>query len=310
MFDLVMAYAMDLVIGDPRWLPHPVRWIGSMIKEGEVLARRYIQRERLSGIILSIGIIGLIYLFVKGFLYIMDLIHPLTRTIMGVILVFFSLSIKDLSSHATSVYIALKEGELPMARVCVGRIVGRDTFMMDEGEVIRATVESVAENTVDGVIAPMFYAMIGGPALALTYKVVNTLDSMIGYKDKRYERFGWAAARLDDLLNFIPARISALLIPLSALILMKNFKNSLLTIIRDAKNHPSPNAGIPQAGVAGALGLRLGGVNYYHGRMEKRPFIGRGVVNFSSKHIIDSVSIMKISSLLMLFGCLLFHHLM
>jgi len=164
------------------------------------------------------------------------------------------LSINDLAKHAKKVYQALRQGDINLARKRVGEMVGRDTEDLSESEILRATVESVAENSVDGVISPLFYAFLGGAPLALAYKAINTLDSMVGYKSERYLYFGWFSAKLDDLANFLPARISALLIPLVAFLLMRKGKDSLRIILRDGKKSPSPNAGIPEAGFAGALG--------------------------------------------------------
>jgi adenosylcobinamide-phosphate synthase len=306
MFEVVGAYILDLVIGDPRWLPHPVRWMGGVIEKGEALVRRYIRSERFGGVLLVLLLVISTYLLAWGFLSVAYLLHPFAGAITGAITIFFTISIKDLSGHAIDVYRVLSKGEISISRVFVSRMVGRQTSLLGKDELIRATVESVAESIVDGVVAPLFYAIIGGAPLAFSYRMVNTLDSMIGHKDKRYQRFGWAAARLDDLFNFIPARITIVLIPIASLILRKNFKDSLLTTLRDAKRHPSPNAGIPEAAVAGALGLRLGGISYYDGKMEERPHIGKRVVDFSPQHIIDSVSIMRVSSILILIAGILF----
>ncbi len=168
----------------------------------------------------------------------------------------------------------LKAKELEEAKKQVGYIVSRDTDHMDESEVIRASVETIAENIVDAVISPLFYAILGGPALAMAYRAANTLDSMCGYKNERYRDFGWASARFDDLLNYIPARITGVVIVLAAWLLQLDAKKSLSIWFRDAHLHPSPNSGIPEASVAGALHIRLGGVNFYFGQPKKERIWG------------------------------------
>lgn len=216
-------------------------------------------------------------------------------------LIFTCLSINDLAKHAKKVYQALRQGDINLARKRVGEMVGRDTEDLSESEILRATVESVAENSVDGVISPLFYAFLGGAPLALAYKAINTLDSMVGYKSERYLYFGWFSAKLDDLANFLPARISALLIPLVAFLLMRKGKGSLRIILRDGKKSPSPNAGIPEAGFAGALGIRLGGANFYQGKRENRPFIGDNLRKIRREDVILAVRLMQVLS----FICLL-----
>ncbi len=300
MLEVTIAYLLDLLIGDPRWLPHPVVGMGKFIARGETLLRRYIHQERFAGCILSLTLVIGTYFLVKGAVWIGCYLHPLGSKIIEIFLIFTAISIKDLSVHAMDVYGATTDGDLNQARMLVAKMVGRKTDDLDKHEVIRAGVESVAEGITDGVVAPLFYAFLGGAPLALSYKAVSTLDSMIGHKDEKYARFGFAGAKLDDLANFIPARITGVLIPLAAFILRKNFRQSLIAILRDGQNHPSPNAGIPEAAVAGALGVRLGGINYYQGRIEKRPFIGQANVKLRPAHIKDSVHLMQISSFLML----------
>ncbi|MBC7218448.1 MAG: cobalamin biosynthesis protein CobD, partial [Candidatus Caldatribacterium sp.] len=169
---------------------------------------------------------------------------------------------------------ALEDGDLPRARDALRHLVGRDTERLSEWEVVRGCVESLAENFNDGIVAPLFYIALFGALGGLVYKAVNTLDSMLGYKDFRYYFFGFASARADDVLNFIPARLSAIFIALAALFCGRFFKGAVLCALRDARKHPSPNAGWPESAMAGALGVRLGGVNYYQGKREERPFLG------------------------------------
>lgn len=308
-YNVLAAYLLDIIIGDPRWLPHPVVGMGRFIERGEALLRRHLRREGVAGFILTGILVVGTYFLVKGVLSIGYHLHPWGGMVMEIFLIFTALSIKDLSIHAMDVHRAIASGDLSQARVLVARMVGRETQSLDESEIIRATVESVAESINDGVVAPLLYAFLGGAPLALSYKAVNTLDSMIGHKNERYMKFGWAAARLDDLANFIPARITGLLIPGAALILRKDFGQSFITILRDRKKHPSPNAGIPEAAIAGALGVKLGGTNYYQGRVEARPFIGKARVEFSPRHIKESIWLMQITSFLILIvglGCYYF----
>jgi adenosylcobinamide-phosphate synthase len=225
-----------------------------------------------------------------------------------------------LADAARAVLKKLDEGDIAAARKELSLIVGRDTQSLDEPEIVRAVVETVAENASDGVIAPLLYLAIGGPALALAYKAVNTLDSMIGYKNARYLHFGWAAARLDDIVNFIPARITAILICLSAVITrwftplvsavifffrthseLRTVNSELFIpwriMMRDRNNHTSPNSGYPEAAMAGALGIRLGGPSTYAGQLSLKPFIGEADCPIAKKHIEKSVQLLYSATL-------------
>jgi adenosylcobinamide-phosphate synthase len=168
----------------------------------------------------------------------------------------------------------LEQGDLPLARKEVGFLVGRNTDHLDEKEICRALIETVSENTSDGIIAPLFYLLIGGPPLAMAYKALNTLDSMVGYRNERYRYLGWASARGDDVANLIPSRLTALLFVLSSIILRKNWRGAWRTTWKDGRKNPSPNSGYPEAAMAGALGVQLGGKNFYFGRVEEKPLIG------------------------------------
>jgi adenosylcobinamide-phosphate synthase len=198
------------------------------------------------------------------------------------------------------VLVPLEKGDTPSAREALSHIVGRQTLELGEEEVIRATVETVAENTSDGVIAPLFYLFLGGVPLAMAYKAVNTLDSMVGYKNGRYRDFGWASARLDDILNFIPARLTALLMVSAAFIFKMDWRDAWRIMLRDNSNHPSPNAGWPEAATAGALGIRLGGENFYPGRSELRPFIGDKQRGMEDRDISKALQLLYAVSILML----------
>lgn len=274
---IICAVVLDMVLGDPRFIPHPVVYMGKAISYGESFIRRYVTAARA----LKWAGVGLTSLIVSGsygiFWFILWLAYR-SSVILGMVLSVFLMSqclaMNSLYKHARAVARPLARGDLPAARQALAMIVGRDTAYLDENEIIRGTVETVAENTVDGIIAPLIYGFIGGPALALAYKAVNTLDSMIGYKDERYTDLGWAAARLDDLANYVPARITALLFLSIAPFTRGGCKGVWGTLRRDAGRHPSPNSGIPEAAVAGALGIQLGGLNYYRGIPSNRALIG------------------------------------
>ncbi len=312
-FQILIAFALDLVLGDPYWLPHPVRVIGKLIEWGEKVLRVFISRassatttvilEKLAGIILTLTIVTGTYLIV-------DWLLNYSRSALGggdpcyfvlsVVFLYYSLSLRCLGDEAKKVLAALGAGELDMAKRHLSQIVGRDTHNLGEGQIIRASVETVAENTVDGILSPLFYAFIGGPALAMAYKAVNTLDSMIGYKDERYLRFGWAAARLDDLANYVPARFASRLIPLASLLAGLRYKECYFFTIRDGRKHPSPNSGIPEAAFAGALGIQLGGPSTYGGVLSEKPLLGEPIEPMTIQKIKEAVRLAYATSFLAL----------
>ncbi|MBI5039104.1 MAG: cobalamin biosynthesis protein CobD [Nitrospirae bacterium] len=297
---ILTAFMLDIILGDPHWLPHPVRWIGRAVHFIETGLRKTGLPLRLSAVLLTFIVVSTtLALSLSAILLAYRFSDP-AGFIISVIIMYTTLSTRSLYDEGMKVYKDLRNNNLIAARNNLSMIVGRDTDHLDSGEVIRGAVETIAENSVDGVISPLFYAMIGGPALAIAYKSINTLDSMVGYKNEKYIDLGWASARLDDLANYIPARISGFLIPAAALLCGKGLRNSLRTVLHDRKNHPSPNSGIPEAAVAGALGVQLGGVNYYQGVPSSRPFIGELRHNFSEGHITGANRIMIVSSILML----------
>jgi len=272
--EILLAYILDLLVGDPPWLPHPVRGIGYAITKTESCLRSLKIGERLAGGILAIFMVGSVFFISTELVNLAYQVYPGLSTGLSVLLIFTTLSIRSLYQESIKVYQALHDGDIPRARREVGRIVGRDTETLDASEITRAAVETVAESTVDGVVSPLFFAFLGGAPLALAYKAVNTLDSMVGYRNEKYIRFGWASARLDDLANFIPARITGVLMPLAALLCGENGRAALKIVLRDGQKNPSPNSGIPEAAVAGALGVQLGGLNFYQGRPSPKPAIG------------------------------------
>lgn len=210
----------------------------------------------------------------------------------------FAIAPRSLAQAGIEIREALQAGDIETARKRVGWVVGRDTDKMDEGEVTRATVETIAENIVDGVISPLFYFLLGGFPLAMMYRAVNTMDSMIAYKNEKYMDFGYAAAKLDDVFNYIPARITALLLIASAMFLRYDWKKASEIVRRDADKHPSPNGGYPESSVAGALHIRLGGTNYYGGEEHFRAYMGDATESLGAKHIDQTIRLMYAATIL------------
>lgn len=281
--ELILAFVLDLFIGDPAWLPHPVRIIGRGITHMETSLRAFFaaRGEKTAGIFLVVLIVipsaFLAFLLQDLLLQTSQGIFMIVSKAVLVYLIGTTLALRELVVSAGRVINAIKAGILEEARVKLSMIVGRDTADLSEEGVLRATIETLAENLSDGVIAPLFYLALGGLPLAIAYKAINTLDSMVGYKNDRYIRFGWAAAKIDDLANYIPARISGVLIAFASCIVsysLLTLRTSLKTMVRDGRNHTSPNSGIPEAAMAGALGVRLGGPSTYGGRLTEKPYIG------------------------------------
>ncbi len=289
---ILLAILLDLLLGDPRWLPHPVQGIGWLAQRSEAPLRRLIPHPKLAGIIAVLLVVGSTVLIGLGLLKAAALLHPLAGDVVAILLLYTCFATRSLHDHALAVYRPLVAGNLVETRQRVGWLVGRDTDQLDEGEVTRAAVESVAENTVDGCTAPLLFAFVGGPLGALAYKAISTLDSTFGYKNERYLQFGWASARLDDLANLLPARLTALLVVPAALLLRLDAGTAWRIFKRDRHNHPSPNGGQIEAAVAGALGVRLGGVNSYFGQPSSRPFMGDPLQPLQSRHILQAVRLM------------------
>lgn len=298
------AVVMDLFLGDPRTLPHPVVIIGWLISWLEGVLRQRISDPRLAGVALLVITVGVSYLAAAGLIYLGTLIAPAVGFLIALYLAWVSIAARSLHVESAKVALALKRGDLPAARVALSYIVGRETLQLDEPEIIRGAVETVAENTGDGVVAPLFYLMLGGPALAIAYKAVNTLDSMVGYKNERYLEFGWASARFDDLANFIPARLTAFLMVLAAPLCGLSGTGSWRVLRRDCRNHASPNSGFPEAAAAGALGVRLGGANRYFGRIVEKPTIGDPVRPLSLETYAGVVRLMYGAEALLVLGWL------
>jgi len=269
-----LALVLDYLLGDPRWLPHPVRLIGGLAIRLEAPMRARFASARIAGLATALGVIGITALAAWACLVLAEGAAPWLGHIMAVLMLYTAFAARDLDRHGRSVQAALQQNDLPLARRRVSRMVGRDTEPLDEHGVTRAAVESVGENTVDGVIAPLFFAFLGGPVAAMAYKAVSTLDSTFGYRNERYLLFGWASARLDDAVNYLPARINVLLTALAARVLKEDSCAAWRVAWRDGPRHSSPNAGLAEAATAGALGVQLGGPVYRHGRLEEMPTFG------------------------------------
>ena len=269
--ELLIASALDGICGDPRRLPHPVRMMGRCIAWLDHRVRNICRSDtslRIAGICLAGGLPIMAYCLGAVIIQEAEHLAGWLGSALSIGLASTTLAARDLWDHVRAVNDPLQAGDLPAARGAVAMIVGRDTAELSESEVARATVETVAESASDGVIAPLLYLAVGGAPLALAYKAVNTLDSMIGHRDERYAYFGWASARLDDLVNWIPARLSAVLLLLGAGLVtqqLERIRNGWRVFQRDGSLHPSPNSGRPEAAMAGILGIRLGGTNFYDG---------------------------------------------
>lgn len=272
------GYLLDLIFGDPLWLPHPVRLIGSLIGKTEKLVRKHSSNTPKSlifaGTVLVILVVAASTLVPFLLLYL--LYHSVPWLGFGAesIMCYQILATKCLKVESMKVYYSLKKGDLEEARYNVSMIVGRDTDKLDEAGVARAAVETVAENTSDGVIAPMLYLAVGGPVLGFFYKAVNTMDSMVGYKNDTYLYFGRVAAKLDDTVNYLPARLSALLMIIACPFADLDITGAVRIYRRDKRNHASPNSAQTEAVCAGALGLKLAGDACYFGKLHKKPTIG------------------------------------
>ena len=298
-----IAYVLDLIFGDPQNIIHPVQIIGKMIDIGEksLLGKKYKSDRKykfFAGMILNITVISLTY----GITYLIRRTseNSIIFTVAEIYLMYTVFSINSLAREGNRVYNILKEGNIERARKDLSYLVSRDTETMDEKMIIRSTMETISENTVDGIVAPMLYMFLGGLPLSMTYKAINTFDSMVGYKNEKYMDFGKFSAKLDDVANFIPARITGILIVIASMILGYDYKNSLKIFIRDRKNHSSPNSGHAEAGVAGALGVQFGGRVSYFGKEVDKPVIGDKIKDFELEDIKKNIKIMYVASFLSL----------
>lgn len=292
-----IAYVLDLIFGDPQNVVHPVQVIGKIISAGEkvLLRKKY---KFLAGAVLNIFTVSITY--ISMYLISKSVKISAFFMIIEIYLMYTIFSINSLAREGNRVYRILKEGDIEKARKDLSYLVSRDTETMDEKMIIRSTMETISENTVDGIVAPMFYMFLGGMPLAMAYKAINTLDSMVGYKNEKYMDFGKFSAKVDDVANFIPARITGILIVLASMILGYDYKNSLKIFLRDRKNHSSPNSAHSEASVAGALGVQFGGKVSYFGKEINKPTIGDKIKDFELEDIRKNIRIMYVTSFLSL----------
>jgi adenosylcobinamide-phosphate synthase len=305
-FVLIPAFFLDLAIGDPPAFPHPVKVIGKGITALErilIMPAASKRQEKLKGVFLTVIIAAstffAAFLLEKWILFGMRGVYRAFGYALLVYLTASTIATKELLKAGLQILNAVKEEDIELARRRLSMVVGRDVAGLDMKDIVKATNETLSENLSDGIIAPLFYLTLGGLPLGMTYKAVNTLDSMVGYKNERYINFGWASARLDDVFNYIPARITGFLIAVSSGILFKSltvFCDSLKMMFRDGKNHLSPNSGYPEASLAGALGVRLGGPSVYNGVLVQKPYIGTEKVSGCLQPSYDVLRIVRLSS--------------
>lgn len=272
---LIGGYLLDLLVGDPRWLPHPIRLFGNAIYRGENILNKG-EIKFWKGLFLTVFLCFVVFCFffiTQNFLL---KFNKFSYYVFSTLFVFYGLANKSLLGEGKAVFDELKNKGLEAGRKRLSWIVGRETTQLNENQIRTAVFETLSENLSDGVIAPLFFYSIGGLPAMMTYKMINTLDSMIGYKNDKYILFGKFAARMDDFVNYIPARITALL-----MVIITLSKRSLTFIIKYGRKHASPNSGYPESALAGVLNCRFGGPNYYHGKIVNKPFIGENQRNIS-----------------------------
>ena len=301
----IEAYVVDIIIGDPRWFLHPVVIIGKAARflEDKIRCSSLIDKRK-GGIILWFAVVVPVYFITWVAVVGCLLINPLFGAIITVLLASLTLATRSLYDESKVVLNALNRGDIKEARKRLCMIVGRDTKDLNEEEILRAIIETVSENLSDGIVAPMFYLALGGLPLAMAYKAVNTLDSMVGYKNAGYRDIGCFSAKMDDMANLIPARLTGFIIIFSAFILRLNWRDSWRIMRRDGRNHSSPNSGISEAAVAGALDIQVGGENRYFGEITRKPTIGDKIKEVDKRDIKKAWVIMFTSSFLMAVVCL------
>lgn len=278
---LVMGYILDLIFGDPYWMPHPVRFIGNLISILEKVIRRFMPKtkrgEYIGGIILTVMVVSISMVIPLVIILMAKSINTYLALTVETFMCYQILATKSLKVESMKVYDELEKNDLPSARKAVSMIVGRDTKDLTFSGVAKAAVETVAENTSDGIIAPMIFIAIGGAPMGFFYKAINTMDSMVGYKNEKYMNFGRFAAKLDDVVNYLPARISAYQMILSSFFLRYDYKNAFKIYKRDRYNHASPNSAQTESVCAGALDVQLAGNAYYFGKLYEKPTIGDNI---------------------------------
>lgn len=311
---IIIGFLLDCLFGDPHQFTHPVERIGTFIQWMETKCRTWAggekKREMKAGAILLLSTVGLTYILTFGFIWLVGRIHSLAAWGLSVFFIYRILAAKSLKTETMKVYKKLKEQDLEGARKELSYLVGRDTQELTEEEVIKATVETIAENTSDGVIAPLFYIALLGAPLGMAYKAVNTLDSMVGYRNEKYKHIGMWSAKCDDIVNYIPARIGAGLMILAAFLMGLNGRGAIKIFWRDRYQHLSPNSAQTEAVAAGALDLCLGGTHTYFGKPVVKPTIGDPIREAQVEDIRKTNRLMYGTTILMLLILGLFHFLL
>ncbi|MDF1508587.1 adenosylcobinamide-phosphate synthase CbiB [Robertmurraya sp. DFI.2.37] len=294
---LTIAVVIDAIVGDPPKWPHPVKWMGAFIS---FLEKRLNKKDspRVKGAVMVLLIVLTVLLATASVVWLSYQIHVVAGILVESLFIATTIARKSLQEAALEVYKPLQKGDLQEARVKLSYIVGRDTERLDESELVRGTVETVAENTSDGVTAPLFWAFIGGAPLAMVYRAINTCDSMVGYKNERFLQFGWASAKLDDLVNWLPSRLSGYMMLIAHKPLLLKRTDAWRIFLRDARKHPSPNSGWLEAAVAVLLGVQLGGVNYYKGLVSNRARMGEAYTPLKKAHILLTNRILTSTTIL------------
>ncbi len=299
---VLIAVALDLAFGDPRRLPHPVRGLGGLARWAERTARNlFAAHPRTAGLLCQVTVVTVSGLTAAAILWFAQRAGDTALTLATAVMIYYTIALRDLIAHGLRVKRALDRQDLDDARKKVAMIVSRDTGSMDRQEVVRATVESLAENLVDAVAAPLFWAVCFGPVAAVIYRAVNTCDAMFGYKNERYRDFGLFSARVDDLANLIPARITGVVLCLAALVSGLAPIRAARILLRDHGKHQSPNGGHPEAAVAGALGIRLGGPGNYFGTIINKPELGDDLRPPEPRDITRTARLILIATAIFLF---------
>ena len=292
---LLIGFCLDLLFGDPHWIPHPIRVIGNSIDKVEAFLRKKndsatLQKKKgvLLLAIISLGTL-IFYIALKLLTY---KVNFWLGVVIESLVIYQMMAIRCLKSETMRVYNALEQEDIPSARKWISYLVTRNTDEMTETDIVKAAVETISENIVDGITSPLFFVAIGGAPLGMFYKAINTLDSMVGYRNDKYEHFGWASAKMDDVLNYVPARITGLLIVSVAYMFGYNGKNAWKILKRDKRNHSSPNSPFSEAPVAGALSIQLGGKATYFGVIKEKATMGEAIEPIVRKHIKEANKIM------------------
>lgn len=305
---LAIGFALDLVVGDPHWLPHPIRLIGRLISGLERILRRVFpatpKGERAAGVVLVVLVCTISTACAIALLVLCGMASPWLALAVESIMCYQMLATKALKDESMKVYDALAAGDLAAARSAVSMIVGRDVERLDAAGVTRATVETVAENASDGVVAPLLFMAVGGAPLGVFYKAINTMDSMVGYRNEKYRYFGTAAARFDDVLNFVPARLSGVLMVCAASIVRLDAKGAWRIFLRDRRKHASPNSAHTEAACAGALDVALAGDAWYFGKLVEKPTIGDALRPVEAADIVRANRLLYATASLSLVLCL------